>query len=56
MSDPKYNLLAEDLDKQGVRIEVVKDLLKQQHIETPSWGYGKFGDAIRRLPATRRSA
>ena len=24
MSDPKYNLLAEDLDKQGVRIEVSK--------------------------------
>ena len=43
MSDPKYNLLAEDLDKQGVRIEVVKDLLKQQHIETPSWGYGNSG-------------
>ena len=43
MSDPKYNLLAEDLDKQGVRIELVKDLLKQQHIETPSWGYGNSG-------------
>ena len=43
MSDPKYNLLAEDLDKQDVRIEAVKDLLKQQHIETPSWGYGNSG-------------
>ena len=28
MNDPKYNLLAEDLDKQGVRIDAIKELLK----------------------------
>lgn len=43
MSNPKYNLLAEDLEKQGIEIEAVKSRLKSQHIETPSWGYGNSG-------------
>lgn len=43
MSNPKYNLLAEDLEKQGIEIEAVKSRLKRQHIETPSWGYGNSG-------------
>jgi len=43
MSHPKYDLLAEELEKQGVQIEAVKGLLKRQHIETPSWGYGNSG-------------
>ncbi|MCH8291510.1 L-rhamnose isomerase [Candidatus Poribacteria bacterium] len=43
MSSPRYNLLAEDLEKRGVEIEGLKALLKQQHIETPSWGYGNSG-------------
>ena len=43
MNDPKYDLLAEDLDKQGIRIDEVKNLLKRQHVETPSWGYGNSG-------------
>ena len=43
MNDPKYNLLAEDLGKQGVRIDAIKELLKRQHVETPSWGYGNSG-------------
>ena len=40
MSDIKYEILAEDLEKQGVDVSKTKELLKQQHIETPSWGYG----------------
>ena len=43
MSNPKYDLLAEDLEKQGIEIEAVKSHLKRQHIETPSWGYGNSG-------------
>lgn len=42
-SSPAYNLLAETLEKQGIKIETVKTHLKQQHIETPSWGYGHSG-------------
>lgn len=38
-----YNLLAETLEKQGIKIEAVKEHLKRQHIETPSWGYGNSG-------------
>ena len=43
MSDVKYEILAEDLEKQGVDVSKTKELLKQQHIETPSWGYGNSG-------------
>ena len=43
MSDIKYEILAEDLEKQGVDVSKTKELLKQQHIETPSWGYGNSG-------------
>ncbi len=43
MSSPAYNLLAETLAGQGIDIDAVKSHLKQQHIETPSWGYGNSG-------------
>ncbi len=43
MSNPRYELLAEDLAKQDIQIDEVKARLKQQHIETPSWGYGNSG-------------
>jgi L-rhamnose isomerase/sugar isomerase len=38
-----YNQLAEKLSAQGVDVETVKAALKQQRIETPSWGYGNSG-------------
>jgi L-rhamnose isomerase/sugar isomerase len=38
-----YAHLAERLTKQGIDVEQVKTKLKQQHIETPSWGYGNSG-------------
>ena len=38
-----YDRLAERLSQQGVNVEQVKDKLKRQHIETPSWGYGNSG-------------
>ena len=43
MINPKYDLLAEDLEKQGIEIETVKSRLKRQCVETPSWGYGNSG-------------
>lgn len=39
----KYQLLVEELESQGIDIADVKDRLKRQHIETPSWGYGDSG-------------
>ena len=38
-----YELLAESLGEQGVDIAAVKAALKQQQIETPSWGYANSG-------------
>ena len=43
MSNLAYDLLAENLEKQGIQIETLKSHLKAQHIETPSWGYGNSG-------------
>ena len=43
MRNTRYELLAEDLEKQGTNVSEVKQLLQQQHIETPSWGYGNSG-------------
>ena len=34
MSNTRYELLAEDLEKQGINVSEVKQLLQQQHIET----------------------
>jgi L-rhamnose isomerase/sugar isomerase len=38
-----YDVLARQLEKQGIDIAAVKESLKQQHIETPSWGYANSG-------------
>jgi len=35
--------LASDMADRGIDIEAVKESLKKQHIETPSWGYGNSG-------------
>jgi L-rhamnose isomerase / sugar isomerase len=40
---PDYERLAERLNARGMNIEDIKAKLKQQHIETPSWGYGNGG-------------
>jgi L-rhamnose isomerase/sugar isomerase len=41
--DREYDLLAERLEGRGVEVEAVKNKLKAQEIETPSWGYGNSG-------------
>ena len=59
MSNLAYDLLAETLEKQGIQIEAVKAHLKQQHIETPSWGYGNSGTrfgVFEQLGAARNAA
>ncbi len=38
-----YELLAETLEARGIDVAQVKARLKQQHIETPSWGYANSG-------------
>jgi L-rhamnose isomerase/sugar isomerase len=38
-----YELLAESLQAQGTDVAAVKAALKQQRIETPSWGYANSG-------------
>jgi L-rhamnose isomerase/sugar isomerase len=43
MSDEAYLRLADRLTAHGVDVDAVKDALKQQRIETPSWGYGDSG-------------
>jgi L-rhamnose isomerase/sugar isomerase len=40
---PAYQVLAESLQAQGIDVTAVKEALKQQHIETPSWGYANSG-------------
>ena len=39
----RYELLVEDIVDRGVDMERVKDRLRAQAIETPSWGYGDSG-------------
>jgi L-rhamnose isomerase/sugar isomerase len=38
-----YEALVENLTAQGIDVEAVKEALKKQHIETPSWGYANSG-------------
>ncbi len=49
-STPAYSLLAGQLTDRGIEVEPVKVRLKQQHIETPSWGYGNSGTRFRVFP------
>jgi L-rhamnose isomerase/sugar isomerase len=45
-----YDRLAEHLSAQGIDVDAVKAKLKQQHIETPSWGYGNSGTRFKTFP------
>ncbi|MCI0690964.1 L-rhamnose isomerase [candidate division KSB1 bacterium] len=49
-SNQAYQLLANQLIECGLDVESVKAKLKQQHIETPSWGYGNSGTRFRVFP------
>lgn len=43
MTSDDYIRLADQLARHGVDVDAVKAALKQQRIETPSWGYGNSG-------------
>ncbi len=45
-----YNVLTEQLARDGIDVEFVKMQLKQQHIETPSWGYANSGTRFKTFP------
>lgn len=47
---PAYQILAENLEAQGIDIEAVKSALKRQRIETPSWGYANSGTRFKAFP------
>ncbi|NDJ63356.1 MAG: sugar isomerase, partial [Chloroflexi bacterium] len=50
MPDSAYSQLVEQLTQRGIDVEQVKTKLKQQHIETPSWGYGNSGTRFKTFP------
>ena len=43
MPSKAYEVLAESLEALGIEVASVKEALKKQHIETPSWGYANSG-------------
>lgn len=43
----QYRVLADTLAARGIDVEAVKDRLKRQAVETPSWGYGNSGTRFR---------
>jgi L-rhamnose isomerase/sugar isomerase len=45
-----YERLAERLSANGIDVNAVKQKLKAQHIETPSWGYGNSGTRFKVFP------
>jgi L-rhamnose isomerase/sugar isomerase len=45
-----YDQLGEALATQGIDLDHVKDALKQQRIETPSWGYANSGTRFKAFP------
>jgi L-rhamnose isomerase/sugar isomerase len=50
MNTVYYTQLAEQLTQQGIDVENVKAKLKQQQIETPSWGYANSGTRFKTFP------
>ncbi len=45
-----YNILCDHLLSRGVDVDEVKERLKSQKIETPSWGYGDSGTRFKVFP------
>src|SRR5258708_6584326 len=45
-----FPALAEQLLQRGIDVESIKTRLKQQQIETPSWGYGNSGTRFKVFP------
>ena len=45
-----YQLLAENMEAQGLDVAAIKDAIKNHHIETPSWGYANSGTRFKAFP------
>lgn len=45
-----YPTLEAQLSELGLDVSSIKDALKRQHIETPSWGYGNSGTRFKVFP------
>ncbi len=45
-----YQVLVEQLHQDGIDVEAVKQQLKQQQVETPSWGYANSGTRFKTFP------
>ena len=45
-----YELLADNLEAQGIDVEQVKTAIKNHKIETPSWGYANSGTRFKAFP------
>jgi L-rhamnose isomerase/sugar isomerase len=52
-----YDVLAAQLAEQGLEVNAVKKALKEQRIETPSWGYGDCGTRFKvfKFPGAARN-
>jgi L-rhamnose isomerase/sugar isomerase len=50
MTSKAYDILIEDLANRNIDVQQVKTALKNQHIETPSWGYGNSGTRFKVFP------
>ena len=48
--DAAYDSLAASLTRSGIDVAAVKEKLKAQAIETPSWGYGNSGTRFKVFP------
>ncbi|MDE2962417.1 MAG: sugar isomerase, partial [Acidobacteriota bacterium] len=48
--DAAYDSLAATLTRSGIDVAAVKEKLKAQAIETPSWGYGNSGTRFKVFP------
>ncbi len=47
---PAYEILSERLNTRGLDVNAIKNALKAQRIETPSWGYGDSGTRFKVFP------
>ena len=46
----QYEIFQKTIESQGLDIEKIKDALKDQKIETPSWGYANSGTRFKNFP------
>src|SRR5437868_5239399 len=47
---PAFEILADQLTNEGLDVAAIMVLLKQQQIETPSWGYANGGTRFKAFP------